>query len=143
VADVIRPSSELLAVSRRWYVTVMSREKTTLQKFLSSGEHFRFIGTAENENWTGSAAHADIAAHFANMPATVQRDELLTEAFEVGDTGWSFCIHRIWFEGRASPLIFRSTLVFAREAGHWKIVQRHASLGSPDEEQLLDNSDSG
>ncbi|MBJ6371483.1 nuclear transport factor 2 family protein [Sedimentitalea arenosa] len=130
---MIRPSSELLAVSRRWFVTVMSREKTTMRKFLSAGDHFRFIGTAEEELWSGPATHAEIAEHFTRMPAIAQRDELLAEAFEAGNIGWSFCIHKVWFEGREAPLVFRATLVFARESGSWKIAQRHASFSSPND----------
>ncbi|MGX9351798.1 adenylate/guanylate cyclase domain-containing protein [Shimia sp. W99] len=126
---MIRPSPELLAVSRRWYDAIVTRHPSELQNFLSSGAHLRFVGSAEDEHWLGPAVRQAIGDHFHEVPELIRKEELAAEAFESNGAGWSFFAHRFWFENRPDqPVTFRTTLVFTLEDGSWKIIQRHASV---------------
>ena len=128
------PSPELLAVSRRWYDAIVTRHPSELQNFLSPGAHLRFVGSAEDEHWLGPAVRQAIGDHFHEVPELIRKEELEGEAFENGAVGWSFFAHRFWFENRPdTPVTFRTTLVFTLEDGSWKIIQRHASVPTPNE----------
>lgn len=129
-----RPSPELLAVARRWFKAVIERQDGQLQHFMSKGEVLRFVGSAEGETWFGPAVRQAIDAHFAEIPKVLDYEELFAEAHEKDGVGWSFFVNKFWFETRAEPLVFHSTLVFVLEDNAWKIVQRHASVPSPNRE---------
>ena len=126
---MIKPSPELLAVSRRWYKAVVVRTHSELKNFLSSSDNLRFVGSAEGESWSGQSVRRAIGAHFDEVPAVVEQKELEAEAFEQGETGWSCFSHMFRFANRPEVAVqFRTTLIFALEDGSWKIVQRHASV---------------
>ena len=128
---MIRPSPELVAVSRRWHDAIISGKTEILAGFLSSAEEMRFIGTAENEYWNGSVVTEGIGDYFNEIPDIETAEELEAEAFENGETGWSSFSHRIHFSGLSEPSIQRTTLVFVLEGAGWKIVQRHGSAPVP------------
>jgi class 3 adenylate cyclase len=128
---VIRPSPELLAVSRRWFKALITRKDSELRNFLSESDHLQFIGSAEGETWTGPAVRQAVGAHFKEVAPVVKREELWASAFETDEVGWAFSAHRFWFENRTDPLTFHTTLVFILEEGSWKIIHRHASLPTP------------
>ena len=132
---MIKPSPELLAVSRRWYNAIVVRKHSELENFLSSTEHLRFVGSAEGESWSGQSVRRAIGAHFDEVPAVIEKEELEAEAFEQGETGWSCFSHKFRFANRPDvTVVFRTTLIFALEDGSWKIVQRHASVPTPNME---------
>lgn len=133
---MIHPSPELLAVSRRWYQAVISRESGTLENFLSLGPELRFVGSAKGESWSGQAVRRAIGAHFREVPRVLSLRETEAEAFEQGEIGWSCFAHEFLFETRKDPVNFRTTLIFALENGSWKIVHRHASVPTPNIELL-------
>ncbi|MEO9572656.1 MAG: adenylate/guanylate cyclase domain-containing protein [Tateyamaria sp.] len=132
---MIKPSPELLAVSRRWYKAIVVRKHSELENFLSSTEHLRFVGSAEGESWSGQSVRRAIGAHFDEVPAVIEKEELEAEAFEQGETGWSCFSHMFRFANRPDvTVVFRTTLIFSLENGSWKIVQRHASVPTPNME---------
>lgn len=124
-------SHELLAVSRRWHQAITSGNTEILRTFLSSTDELRFIGTAENEYWSGSIIEEGISDFFGEIPNLISVEEIEAEAFENGETGWSSFAHRIHFTGLSEASIQRTTLVFALEGSGWKIVQRHGSAPVP------------
>lgn len=128
---MIRPSPELLAVSRRWHQAIVTGNTKILKDFLSSAEELRFIGTAENEYWHGSVVADGIADFFAEIPALKSVEEVTAEAFETGETGWSSFVHRVHFAGLRKASIQRTTLIFVLEGAGWKIIQRHGSAPTP------------
>lgn len=132
--NIIKPSPELLAVSRRWYDAVVSRNDKELQNFLTQDSALSFIGSADGEFWSGSAVREAIGAHFNEVPGVVRKEELFGEAYEQGSVGWSSFSHRFTFSLRPDePVVFRTSLVFALQDGSWKIVHRHASIPVPNE----------
>lgn len=130
---MFKESPELLAISRRWYKAIQSRDEMELRNYLSEASELRFVGTADGELWAGKAVREAVGRHFKEVPDIVESQEILGEAFESGDVGWSFFSNRFWFRDLREPVDFRTTLVFTLEHGMWKIVHRHASLPSPNE----------
>lgn len=128
---MIRPSPELLAVSRRWHQAIVNGNTEVLKDFMSSADALRFIGTAENEYWNGAVVGEGVAGFFAEIPALLSAEEVEAEAFENGETGWSSFVHRIHFEGLPEASLQRTTLVFVLEGAGWKIIHRHGSAPVP------------
>jgi len=128
---MIRPSPEILAVSRRWYETIRTRNTGALREFLSTAEELRFIGTGEGEFWNGRAVRDGVGDFFNEMPASEVWEELEGEAFENGETGWSSFVHKVQFIGFANAFVSRTVLIFVLEGAAWKIVNRHASVPFP------------
>lgn len=124
---MIRPSPELLAVSRRLHQAILAGKTDILAGFFSLAEEMRFIGTAENEYWNGSVVSDGIADFFSEVPDIYAAEEIEAEAFENGETGWSSFVHRIHFAGLPEASIQRTTLVFVLDGAGWKIIQRHGS----------------
>lgn len=127
---MIQPSPELLAVSKRWYETIRSKDTAALEGYLSASDELRFIGTGEGEFWTGRAVRDGIGDFFKEMPEPDEWEILESEAFENGETGWSSFIHRVVFP-RFGEFIVRTVLIFVLERAAWKIVNRHASVPFP------------
>lgn len=128
---MIRPSPELLAVSRRLHQAILAGNTEILAGFFSMAEEMRFIGTAENEYWNGSVVSDGIEDFFNEVPDIYAAEEIEAEAFENGATGWSSFVHRIHFAGLPEASIQRTTLVFVLDGAGWKIIQRHGSAPIP------------
>ncbi len=132
---MVTSSPELLAVSRRWVKSNIEGDQNSLPKFLSESEALRFLGSASGENWCGQDVRVAAAGYYQAKPEILHLEELFAEAFEAGDFGWSMLIHKITFAGRTdAPFEFRETLVFALEQGSWKIIQRHGSVPTPNQD---------
>ncbi|NOD90493.1 guanylate cyclase, partial [Ruegeria sp. HKCCD4318] len=129
---MIRSSPELLAVSRRWYEILRTKKNTDeLQDFLSQADELRFVGTGEGEFWSGQAVRDGVSGFFAEIPAPVVFEEVEAEAFENGETGWSSFVHKIQFVGFDEAVFYRTVLIFVLEGAAWKIINRHASVPTP------------
>jgi class 3 adenylate cyclase len=128
---MIRPSPELLAVSRRWHQAIVDGNTGILAGFMSRAAQARFIGTAENEYWNGAVIAEGVGDFFGDVPDLLLAEEVEAEAFENGETGWSSFVHRIHFSGLPEPGLQRTTLVFVLEGAAWKIIQRHGSVPVP------------
>ncbi len=130
--EVIRPSSELLAVSRRWIDAIRFRRGNEVRNLMSDHDHLRFVGTGEGELWAGSAVREGIAGFFGAIPPFLRHDETFAEAYEAGETGWSCFVHELVFADQPDRTFHvRTTLIFALEDGVWKIVHRHGSVPIP------------
>lgn len=129
---MIRSSPELLAVSRRWYETIRTRNTDALRGYLSIADELRFIGTGEDQFWNGRAVRDGIGGFFKVIPEPDIWEEIEGEAFENGETGWSSFVHRIRFTGFDHPVTYRTVLIFVLEGAAWKIINRHTSVPTPD-----------
>lgn len=131
---MIKSSSELLAVSRRWITANRDGDQAALPNFLSNSENLRFFGSASGENWCGQEVRDAVVAYFQDKPDILQLEELFAEAYEAGDIGWATIINKVTFVDRSKkPFEFRDALVFALEQGSWKIISRHGSVPTPNE----------
>jgi len=131
-AAMTRPSTELLAVSRRWIDAIHHKRKNEMRNLLSEHQHLRFVGTGEGELWAGDAVREGIGGFFGIIPEFLEHSETFAEAFENGDSGWACLTHNIVFVDQPDRTFHvRTTLIFALEDGVWKIVQRHGSVPIP------------
>lgn len=127
-----RPSTELLAVARRWIDAIQNKRKKEMRNLLSERHHLRFVGTGEGELWSGDAVREGIGEFFGVIPQFLKHNETFAEAFENGDSGWACLTHDIIFADQPDRTFHvRNTLIFALEDGVWKIVQRHGSVPIP------------
>lgn len=125
---MVKPSPELVAVSRRWYAAIRNRDTRAIANLMSDQGHLRFVGTAADEVWIGADVKQAVGDFFGQIPELISSDEVLAEAFENGNTGWSCFVHHNRFASIPDEVrIVRNTLVFALEDGNWKMVQRHGS----------------
>ncbi|CUH48749.1 pH-sensitive adenylate cyclase [Ruegeria atlantica] len=127
-----RPSTELLAVSRRWIDAIQHKRKNQMRNLLSEHQYLRFVGTGDGELWAGDAVREGIGEFFGVIPRFLKHEETFAEAFENGDSGWACLAHDIVFADQPDRTFHvRNTLIFALEEGVWKIVQRHGSVPIP------------
>ncbi|KUJ76283.1 hypothetical protein AVO45_13330 [Ruegeria marisrubri] len=121
----------MLAISRRLHQAILTGNTEILPGFFSVGEEMRFIGTAENEYWNGSVVSEGVADFFSEVPDILAAEEIQSEAFENGETGWASFVYRVHFSGLPKPSLQRETYVFVLDGARWKIVQRHGSAPVP------------
>ncbi len=123
---MIKPSPELIAITRRWSEAIIGKDERTLLNLFSTSEHLCYIGTAFGERWSGDVLRKGFGDHAREIPEATQK-ELHIEAFECGNVGWSAWICDLKFATMENPVQLRVTMTFALEDGSWKIVQYHAS----------------
>ena len=129
---MIKPSPELLAVSRRWIDAIQHKRENEIRNILSDHGHLRFVGTGDGELWAGDVVREGIGAFFRAIPPLIKHTETFAEAFENGETGWSCLTHELVFAEQPDRTHYvRTTLIFALEDGVWKIVHRHGSVPTP------------
>lgn len=134
-SEMTRPSSELLAVSRRWIDAIMYKRKNELRNLLSDHDHLRFVGSGDDELWAGASVREGIGEFFGAIPPLLKHDETFSEAYENGETGWSCFTHELIFANQPDRTFYiRTTLILALEDGVWKIVHRHGSVPIPNVE---------
>jgi ketosteroid isomerase-like protein len=129
----MQPSNELKDLMLRWYASFSAGNATEIARILAHQPEVTFIGTDPAEWVTGYEA---IVRGFTLQTAEVSGVQIeageLT-AYSDGNVGWVADRPMIKLpDGTGIPT--RSTLVFQRQAGEWKLVQQHISVGVPNEE---------
>ncbi|MGX9351797.1 adenylate/guanylate cyclase domain-containing protein [Shimia sp. W99] len=133
----VRPSPELLAVARRWIDAIPNKRPGDLRNMVTKREYMQFVGTAEDEIWTGSAVREGVGDFFGVIPSLIRHEETFAEAYENGATGWACLNHELIFANQPDrQFSVRTTLVFVLEDGAWKIVHRHGSVPIPNIEMI-------
>lgn len=122
----IKPSPELVAVTRRWTEAIRRKDEGTLRNLLSSSEYLTYVGTAVGERWNGDVLRHGFGAHVSEIPDFTQ-EELHVEAFECGTFGWAVWNGALTFPNMDHTVEIRTSFVFLLESGSWKIVQHHGS----------------
>ncbi|SLN31078.1 pH-sensitive adenylate cyclase [Falsiruegeria litorea R37] len=131
----VRPSPEVLAIARRWIEAVPNRRPNDLRNLMTKEDHLLFFGTAEDEIWSGHAVQEGVGAFFGAIPSVTKHVEHFAEAYENGNTGWACLTHEIAFETHPDrSFLVRTTLILTLEDGAWKIVHRHGSVPTPNED---------
>ncbi|WP_425043742.1 nuclear transport factor 2 family protein [Primorskyibacter sp. S87] len=132
---MIRPSAELLAVGRRWIDAIPNRRDKELRNLMTKSDHMQFVGTADDELWTGRAVREGVGEFFGVIPPILRHEETFAEAYENNGTGWACFNHALIFANQPDRLFnVRTTLIFTLEDGAWKIVHRHGSVPIPNME---------
>lgn len=132
---MMKPSPEIEAIVRRLWSARARGDLEVLNGLWSESEYLLIIGSDEHE-WIEGARESVLVTNVQVQEWPIQESELIRiRAFEDGNVGWAaFAERRTNPNGRSS--VFRRTMVFALEAGSWKIVQSHFSAPVPNLEAV-------
>lgn len=119
-------SAEIAAIIHRWNEAIRLRDTGTIENMLSSSDALRYVGSADNELWSGDILRRGIGDHFREVP-DLQYEDVEIEAFENEAVGWAMWHGNIHFPGNQKKYYHRATFALVLEHGHWKIVQAHVS----------------
>jgi adenylate cyclase len=130
----IQESPEIAAVVMRIGDAWNARDFETYANLISSGPHFRGIGTDVDEFWESAEKQLMIVRAqmeeltdqgWSRLDATVER----LDAFEDGPIGWATAL--VTMKTPVGDLPVRMTFVLVLESGAWKVVQWHSSVPAP------------
>jgi adenylate cyclase len=130
----IRESPEIAAVVRRIGDAWAARDFETYANLISSGPHFRGIGTDLDEFSESAEKHLMVTRTqmreltdqgWSRLDVTVDR----LDAFEDGPVGWATAL--LTAKTPVGDLSLRMTFVLVLESGAWKVVQWHTSVPAP------------
>lgn len=130
---MIQPSTELMELMVRWYASFSSGAIGVIEEILSHDPALLTIGTDPDEWLMGFDAIAPIYRAQIGAVGGVKIEPGHIMAFSAGDVGWVADRPLVTLPDGTSFSI-RSTLVFHRENGAWKLVQHHNSVGVSNEE---------
>ncbi|MGH7699164.1 MAG: nuclear transport factor 2 family protein [Gemmatimonadales bacterium] len=126
-------SAALEDFTRQLYAAVSRADGTFFERHLSRGTSCVVIGTAPDEWWDEyPAALVAIRRQMKTAGAAVDLFAGDVRAYRDGDVGW--VADRPTFGLAEVRVHCRHTSVFLREAGEWRIVQHHFSIGVPNEQ---------
>jgi len=125
---MMQPSAELRALVLSSYEALANGDTTFYGKHLSHEDGVLIIGSDPNEWWQGfDTINQVFKAQIQEMGGVrvVGSDPL---AYSAGDAGWVADRPRFQLpNGVEIPV--RSTIVFVREDGAWKVAHQHISIG--------------
>ena len=123
---------EVKAVITRWLRAGTTEDWSTAANLFAPTDGLRYIGTDDREWWKGPEVATVLGAHLGSLPSfVIDTDEV--EAYSDGTVGWGAARGQIRF-GDAEPVEIRHTAVLVLDAGYWRIVQVHNSVGTPNKE---------
>ena len=129
----MQPSTELKELMLRWYASFSAGDISITEQILAPQSDLLVIGTDPAEWVTGYDAIFPIFQAQTQAVGGVQIEAGDLLAYSAGDVGWVADRPLLKLpDGTAIPM--RSTLVFQRANGGWKLVQQHNSVGVPNEE---------
>ena len=121
-------SSELRDLVLSAYAATACGDANFYDHHLSRGEGVLIIGSDPNEWWSGFDTITEVFKAQLQEMGGVSIVAGDPQAYSLGDAGWVVDRPRFRLpDGTEIP--FRSTVVFAREDGAWKIVHQHISIG--------------
>jgi ketosteroid isomerase-like protein len=130
---MIQPSSELIALMMRWYASFSAGDIDVIEEILAHDPALLSIGTDPGEWLIGFDILASLYRAQIVAVGGVKIEAGPIQAFSAGDVGWVADQPRITLpDGKI--IVMRSTLVFQRQIGVWKMVQQHNSVGVSNEE---------
>ncbi len=127
-------SPEVKAVIARWMGALGTSDWATAANLFARSKDLRYIGTDFHEWWQGPEVATVFGAHMGSVPSfVVEVDPDDVEGYSYGAVGWGAARGHIAF-GSAEPVDIRHTAVLVLDAGYWRIVQAHNSVGTPNKE---------
>ena len=132
----MQESPELAALTQRMYAAQAAGEVEWLAGLVTSSDAALTIGSDAAEWWEGGERIRELwRAQIAAGLGDAQAELLRVRAFEEGDVGWVADEARLEMPG-GSSVTMRTTTVFHREDGEWRLVHGHSSVGVPNEESV-------
>lgn len=127
-------NAEIKAVVKRFIQALDVNDRETMSNLFSREQGLRYVGTDFKEWWQGSEIAKVIGHHLAEAPEFelwIVPDDV--EGYSKGNVGWGAARGHLRF-GDRDTVDIRHTAVFVLEAGYWRIVQVHNSVGRPNME---------
>jgi ketosteroid isomerase-like protein len=126
-------SQDLRSVAIEVYELISRGDVTRLAELLPSDESLPVIvGTAPDEWFEGRAAALDALEQQARDYPKLRFEPRELHCEETGDSGWVVDRPSVVMPD-GSRIDARQTSVFKREAGTWRLVHSHLSIGMQDE----------
>lgn len=124
---------EIEELTRQLYHAVSSAQLTFFEERVSRADGIVFTGTEAQEWWEDRRSLMDAmrAQMSAAGPGTLTLMAGDVRAYSEGDVAW--VADRPTIDLGGMVVACRHTSVFVREAGEWRIVQHHFSIGVPNE----------
>lgn len=127
-------SAELKDFMLGFYAAIARGDLTPVEEGLSRQEGTLWIGTDPGEWWnTREEVLNAWKSQLAELGGAMDIRPGRLQAWQLGNTGW-MADQPIVTLSDGSTLAFRITAVFEREAGCWRMVQVHSSIGVPNRE---------
>ena len=130
-----KTSPEIEAIVIRWNEAIRTKDKDSINNMLSASEQLRYVGSAENELWSGALLRRGIGDHFDAVPDFHYRGYNI-DAYESGQISWALWTGEIFFPTTGVLSKNRISFVFGLEHGLWKIVQIHISNPSSNMDKI-------
>jgi ketosteroid isomerase-like protein len=124
---------ELENLVRRSYDAVSNGDVTFFERYLSCKDGVLYIGTDPQEWVTGYGPINRIYQAQAQEMGSITIEAGDLQAYSSGDSGW--VADRPTFRlPDGTAVLVRSTTVFAKEDGEWKVTHMHVSIGVPNQD---------
>ena len=129
----MKRSQELEALIAAWFEAASRGDGSLVDRYVSSDEGNRLIGSDPDEWLSGSAVAAFLRGEAEGSAGNVSFTPSEAEAYEEGTVGWATSRLTITLpDGKyVKP---RWSAVFHREDDGWRFVQTHASIAVPNDE---------
>ena len=129
----MEPSVELRELTKQIARAVGAGDVAFLERHTSRQPGVAFLGTDPDEWWTGPesvrrALEGQVEAGVEVFPGE-------PVAYAAGDWGWAVD-RQLRFRVGEREQPFRMSVVYRREAGVWRMVHFHSSLGVPNDAAL-------
>jgi adenylate cyclase len=128
-------SPEIEARTRQYYDALSRADAEAVAGFFTSSDGVTLIGTDPEEWWVGHSTIAKIWEAQLGEIGGLDVDGAEPACYANGDVGW-MADRPTLVIGSEMRIPLRITAVWERDAGTWKIVQWHASIGVPNEESF-------
>jgi hypothetical protein len=129
----MQEAPDLKAIMFRYYEAVSRGDAAFMERVLSHQEGILIIGSDPREWWTEPALISRTLKERAKAGITVAPGEIL--AYREGSVGW-ISDRPVFAMPDGKKVAFRWTAVFHQEAGDWKMIQGHGSMGVPNFEAI-------
>ena len=122
-------TNDLAAVVRRYYDAYTARDIDAVEQMSSDDQGAVAIGTDPDEWWEGGRTiKAALRDYLADAQLTIKPGQ--PRIGQTGDVAW-FADRPALVTPDGHEIPCRLTGVLRREAGQWRIIQSHTSIGVP------------
>ena len=129
-------SDELRDLTRRFYEAATTGDLSFVDRHVSRQEGAVFVGTDPGEWWEGFGALREATRAQSEELGGMQIVPGRLQAYREGSVGWVIDRDPTFRLADGTQIPFRSTLIFRREDGEWRLVHLHSSLGVSNEEMF-------
>ena len=129
-------SDELRDLTKRFYEATATGDLSFFDRHVSHQEGVVFVGTDPDEWWESFEALREAMRAQSEAMGGMQIVPGELQAYREGNVGWVVDRDASFRLTDGTQIPFRSTVVFRREDGEWRVVHSHSSIGVRNEEMF-------